>query len=103
MSFCCFEEFLGKFIENFSFLSESGYLRNRNEILRNLFFLPCFKWKNPEENLDLFKQLFLIKSLKWDNINKKCFSRQSEAHTPKLCLFVVFEAFLGKFIENFSF
>ena len=36
------------------------------EILTNLFFLPCLKWANPEENLDLFKQLFLIKPVKGD-------------------------------------
>ena len=38
--------------------------------------------------MDLFKQLFLIKSVKWDNTNKNCFSRQTEAHTAKLFLFV---------------
>ena len=30
----------------------------------SLFFLPCLKEANPEENLDLFKQLFLIKPVK---------------------------------------
>ena len=32
----------------------------------SLIFLPCLKGKNPDENLDLFKQLFLIKLVKWD-------------------------------------
>ncbi len=33
------------------------------EIPRKLFFLPFLKGANPEEYLDLFKQLFLIKPL----------------------------------------
>ena len=36
------------------------------EIFREFFFLPCLKVANPEENLDLFKQLFLIKPVKGD-------------------------------------
>ena len=36
------------------------------EILRNLFFCPCLKGANTEENLDLFKQLFLFKPVKGD-------------------------------------
>ena len=36
------------------------------EILRKFVFLPCLKEANPEENLDLFKQLFLIKPIKGD-------------------------------------
>ena len=36
------------------------------EILRNLFFLPCLKRANSEENLDLFKQVFFKKKLKGD-------------------------------------
>ena len=36
------------------------------EILRNLFFLLYLKGTNPEENLDLFKQVFLIKPVKRD-------------------------------------
>ena len=36
------------------------------EILRKFVFLPCLKRANPEENLDLFKQLFLIKPVKGD-------------------------------------
>ena len=39
---------------------------NSTEILRKFVFLPCLKESNPEENLDLFKQLFLIKHVKGD-------------------------------------
>ena len=53
------------------------------DILRKFVFLTCFKRVNPEENLDLFKQLFLIKPVKGENINKTGFSTQSEQHTAK--------------------
>ena len=36
------------------------------EILRKFVFLPCLKEANPQEKLDLFKQLFLIKPVKGD-------------------------------------
>ena len=36
------------------------------EILRNMFILPSLKGVNTEENLDLFKQLFLDKPMKGD-------------------------------------
>ena len=36
------------------------------EIIRNFFFLTCLKIENPDENLDLFKQIFLIKPVKGD-------------------------------------
>ena len=31
-----------------------------------MFILPSLKGVNTEENLDLFKQLFLDKPMKWD-------------------------------------
>ena len=34
------------------------------EILRKFVFLPYLKGENPEENLGLFKQVFLIKPVK---------------------------------------
>ena len=44
------------------------------EKLRNLFFLPGLNKANSEKNLDLFKQLFLKKTLKGDKYKKKNFS-----------------------------
>ena len=66
------------------------------EILRNLFFMPFLKGANTEENLNLFKQLFLIKPVKGININKNCCSPQNEQRTAKLCLSVVLKHFGGK-------
>ncbi len=63
-----------------------------------------FERGKPEENLDLFKQLFFIKPVKRDIYNNKnCFPPQSEPLTAKLMPLCCFEAFLGKFIENVSF
>ena len=72
------------------FTSESS-----SEILRKFIFSQQVrKVANPEENLDLFKQLFLIKAVKVDKCNKNCFSPQNE---PQLnYAFVFFVAFLGK-------
>ena len=60
-----------------------------------MFFLTCLKRVNPEENLDLFKQLCLIKPVKREKFNKNSFSTKSEPHTAKLCFSLVLENFLG--------
>ena len=57
--------------------------------------MTCLKRVNTEENLDLFKPLFLIKPLKGDKYYQKMFSPQSEAHTDKLCFSVVLKHFWG--------
>ena len=67
----------------------------KTEIITKLVFLTMVEKENPEENLDLFKQIFLIKPVKGDNINKNCFSPQSEPHSAKLCLSVVLKHFWG--------
>ena len=66
MTFCCFEAFLGKFIENFSFYSKLAISETSTEILRKFVFLTMFEGVNHEGNVDLFKQLFLIKPVKGD-------------------------------------
>ena len=58
---------------------------------------------NPEENLDLFKQLFLIQQVNGDNYNKNCFSPINEPHTAKLCLSVVLKHFWEIHRELFFF
>ena len=66
-----------------------------------MFFLPCLKSANPEENFVLFKQLFLIKTVKVTNINKKNISPKSEPSTVKLCLSVVLKHFGGNSLRTF--
>ena len=74
------KHFLGNSHRTSLISPKSDYLRNEH-------------WNT--QNLDLFKQLFLIKPLKGININKKYFSPQSEPHTAKLCLSVLLKHFLG--------
>ena len=62
-----------------------------------------FERGKPEENLDLFKQLFLIKPVKGEKYLKKCFSPQSEPHTAKICLSVVLKNFGGNSERIFLF
>ena len=70
------------------------------EILRKFVFLTSLKREKHEENLDLFKQLILIKPVKEDNINKICFFPQNEPHTVKLCFPVVLKYFLGNSLKT---
>ena len=55
------------------------------------------------ENLDLFQQLFLIKPVKGENINKNCFSPQNEPHTAKICFSVVLKHFRGNSLKTSHF
>ena len=59
----------------------------------SLFILQCLKGENPEDNLDLFQQMFLIIPVKGININKNSFSPQSEPDSAKLFLSVVLKNF----------
>ena len=78
------------------FSQKSDYLWKENWNTQAVCFsYDVWKGENPEENLDLFKQLLFIKPLKGENINKNCFSPQSEPHTAKLCLSVVLKYIWG--------
>ena len=93
---CCFEAFSGKIHRELLFLVIKLTISEKStEVLRKLFFLK-FEKGNSQENLDLFKQLFLIKPEKGININKNCFSPQSEPHSPKLYFSGVLKLFRVK-------
>ena len=64
MPFGCFKAFLEKFIENFLSDIKVTISKRALKYTESLLFLTCVKEKNPEENLDLFKLLFLIKPVK---------------------------------------
>ena len=68
MLFCCFEAFLWKIHRELIFLVKKVAISERStETLRKFVYLNKFEKvqiPNPEENLDLFKQMFLIKSIK---------------------------------------
>ena len=69
------------------------------KIVWKFVFLPCLKGANPEKNLDLFKQLFLIKPLikplKGTNINKNFFPLKL-SHIQLNCAFLLFWNILGE-------
>ena len=81
--------------KNLYLVKKVTFSERRIENLRNLFNLIFLKRVNPEENLDLFKQLLLIKPVKGDNIKKNYFSPQSEPPRAKLCFSVVLKHFGG--------
>ena len=94
-AFLLFWSILGEIHRKNLFLVKKVTFSERSiEKLRNLFNLIFLKRVNPEENMDLFKQLFLIKPVKGDNIKKKVFfSPQSEPPRAKLCFSVVLKHF----------
>ena len=47
-------------------VKKKTFSEKSTEILRIFFFYRVWKGANPEENLDLFKQMFLIKPVKGD-------------------------------------
>ena len=94
MPFCFFEKFLGKSIENFLDI-KVAIPETSTEILRKFVFLTMFERGKYWGKVGLFKQIFLIKQVKGININKNCFSPQSEPHTAKLCLSFVLNFFGG--------
>ena len=74
-AFLLFWSILGEIHRKNLFLVKKVTFSERSiEKLRNLFNLILLERVNPEENLDLFKQLFLIKPVKGDTIKKKIFS-----------------------------
>ena len=77
------------------FVQKSDFLRKNIENLRNLLNLIFLKRVNPEENLDLYKQLFLIKPVKGDNIKKKKFLLKL-SHLELNYAFLLFWSILGE-------
>ena len=66
MPFLVLNYFWGNVLRIFFLDIKVTFSEKSTEKLRNLFFLPGLNKANSEENLDLFKQLFLKKTLKGD-------------------------------------
>ena len=65
MPFCSYEVFWGKITREYFFLDINMTISKRAlKYSECLFFLQFLKEANPEENMDLFKQIFLIKLVK---------------------------------------
>ena len=101
-AFLLFWSILGKFQENFPFLSKKEL--SQKEALKYseiLFFLICLKSVNHELNLDLFKHVFEQTSKMGQILTKTVFL--PKVNHIQLMLFCCFEAFSVKFTKNFSF
>ena len=61
-----FKHFRGNSQRTSLFSPKIDYLKGELKYSESLFFLKYLKSVKPEENLDLFKQLFLIKPVKGD-------------------------------------
>ena len=104
MLFCCFEAFSGKFTENISFYSKYDYLRKEHRKTQKVCFsLRVWKGANPEENLDLFKQLFLIKPLKGGQILTKTVFLLKVSHIQLNYAFLLFWSILGEIHRELHF
>ena len=102
MLFCCFEAFSGKFTENFFLVQKVTISEKSTEILGKFVF-QVWKGENPEENLDLFKQLFLIKQVKCGKYQQKLVFLLKVSHIQLNYAFLLFWSIWEKFTENFSF
>ena len=104
MPFCCFEVFLWKFIENFSFNIKVTIAERSTEILCHFFFLTIFEKGQILRKIWIcLNNCFWTNQLKRININTNCFSPQSESHTAKLCLSVVLKYFWRNSLRTFLF
>ena len=95
-----FWSIFGEILRELLFFVKKRQSQKEAQNTHRVFFLTCLKRAIPEEYLDLFKQMFLIKPLKGDNINKNCFSFQSEPHTAKLSFPVVLNQFRANSLKT---
>ena len=96
-AFLLFWSILGEIHRELFFLvQKSDYLREEHWNIQNFVF-PYHVWKgaNPEENLDLFKQLFFIKPVKGDILTKIVFLHKV-SHILLNSAFLLFWSILGE-------
>ena len=80
MLFCCLKHFLAISLKASLFSPKSDYLRKKLKNTQKVFFSQqVSKRANPEENLNLFKQLFLIVPVKGDKYYQKLFFSKKRA------------------------
>ena len=93
-AFLLFWSIFGKIHREFLFYV-LNYLSQKRALKYSemLFFLTCLKRVNPDVIWICLKNSFWSNQWKGTNINKNCFSPQSEPHTAKLCYSVVLKHF----------
>ncbi len=73
------------------------------ELLRKLFFLNKFEnGKFLRKIMIWWKQLFLVKPVKWDKYWWKCFFASNDPHTAKLCFSCVLTKKISFWIKNLT-
>ena len=80
-AFVLFWSTLGKFTGNISFYSKKWLRKKLRNTLKCCFSQQVWKVANPVENLYFLNNCFWSNQKKGTNINKICFSTQSEPHT----------------------
>ena len=95
MPFCCFKIFLGEIHREFFFLDIKFTISEMStDTLRKFVFLTMIEKGHVLRKIWIcLNNFFLLNQKKGTNFNKNCFSPQSEPHTAKLCLSVVFKYF----------
>ena len=74
----------------------------RSEILRKFVFPNKFEKENIQKKIwTFYKQPFLFKAIKRDNIKKNCFSQLTKPHTAKPWFPVVLKHFRGNSLKIF--
>ena len=95
-AFLLFWSFFAEIHREFLFVVNSDYLWNEYWNTQNFCYsYHVWKWESPEENLDLFKQMFLMKQVKGYNINKNFFFMQM-SHILLNYAFLLFGNIFGK-------
>ena len=95
----CFSVVFKHFVEihrELLFLVKKWLSEKRTEILRTLVFLNIFEKAQIQRKIWIcLNNSFWSDQYKGTNINKNCFSPQSEPHSAKLCFSVVLKHFRG--------
>ena len=96
MLLCCFETFLGKFTEKFSFYSKNYYLRkNLRNTQKHYFSQQFWKGEKPEENLDLVKTTVFGQRSKLGQLLTKTVYIQKMSHIQLNYAFLLFISIIG--------
>ena len=104
MIFCCFDAFFWEIHRELLFLvKKETFSESSTEILRKLVFLTYLKGVNPEENVDLFKQQFLIKPEKLGKYLQKRVFFLKVSHIQLNYAFLLFWSIFGEITDKFSY
>ena len=102
---CIFWSIFGEFHWKILFLvkKEESISERSSEIIRKFVFLNQFEKEKIQMKIRICcKQHILFKAVKLDKYKQKMFFSSKWATYSWTMLLFCFEAFLGKFIENFS-